>query len=321
MQMRRQTSSHHATTALHLPHTPHHRQAPFENDTTDADDVLSRVRCTVSRTSFDRALTIFSPEGRLYQVEYAFKAIAGSGHTTLAIRGEDATVVITQKKVSDKLLDPDSITHIYNITPNIGCVFTGRHGQSLLGGRARPPLGDATSPSTDQRTLLDRSPADARNQLQRALSEATQFRYKFGYEITPDMLAKRIANINQVYTQRAAMRPLGISMIIVGIDPELGPQIFKLDPAGYYVGFHATAAGQKQQEAINLLEKGYKKGWKLDKLDDVVELALSSLSTVLATDLKKGEVEIGVCGGEERRFRKLSTEEIDGYLQRLGEKD
>ncbi|KDE09079.1 proteasome subunit alpha type-6 [Microbotryum lychnidis-dioicae p1A1 Lamole] len=244
----------------------------------------------MSRTSFDRALTIFSPEGRLYQVEYAFKAITSSGHTTLAIRGEDATVVITQKKVPDKLLDPDSITHIYNVTPNIGCVFTGRH-------------------------------ADARNQLQRALSEATQFRYKFGYEITPDLLAKRIANINQVYTQRAAMRPLGISMIIVGIDPELGPQIFKLDPAGYYVGFHATAAGQKQQEAINLLEKGYKKGWKLAKLDDVVELALTSLSTVLATDLKKGEVEIGVCGGEERRFRKLSTEQIDGYLQRLGEKD
>lgn len=135
-------------------------------------------------------------------------------------------------------------------------------------------------------------------------------------------------------------------MIIVGIDRELGPQIFKLDPAGYYVGFHATASGQKQTEAINLLEKGYKKGWKLEKLEDVVELALSSLSTVLATDLKAGEVEVGVASKEETRFRKvslrrgarikraslishftlslcaqLSTAEIDEYLQRLGEKD
>jgi 20S proteasome subunit alpha 1 len=95
-------------------------------------------------------------------------------------------------------------------------------------------------------------------------------------------------------------------MILTGVDPELGPQIFKLDPAGYYVGFHATASGQKQQEAINLLEKGYKKGWKLTTLEDVVELALTSLSTVLATDLKAGEVEVGVTSAAEKRFRKVS---------------
>ncbi|BGP15115.1 Proteasome subunit YC7alpha/Y8 (protease yscE subunit 7) [Rhodosporidiobolus nylandii] len=263
-------------------------------------------RAGLSRSSYDRTLTVFSPEGRLYQVEYAFKAITGSGHTSLAIRGPECSVVITQKKVppalmhlgnvvvQDKLLDPESITHVFNITPGIGCVMTGRT-------------------------------ADARSQVQRAISEASQFRYKYGYEITPDLLAKRIANINQVYTQRAAMRPLGISMIIIGVDPDLGPQIFKLDPAGYYVGFHATAAGQKQQEATNLLEKGFKKGFKFESKEDVVEVALSTLSTVLATDLKAGEVEIGIAetGKVEGRstFRKLSTQEIDEHLQRLGEKD
>lgn len=244
----------------------------------------------MSRSSYDRMLTVFSPEGRLYQVEYAFKAITSAGHTTLAIRGKDSCVVITQKKVPDKLLDPNSISHIFNITPTIGCIMTGRI-------------------------------ADARSQVQRAQSEAASFRYKYGYEITPDMLAKRLANINQVYTQRAAMRPLGISMILVGIDPTLGPQVFKLDPAGYFVGFHATAAGSKQTEAMSLLEKGFKKGWKLDSVQEVVELALASLSTVLATDLKKGEVEIGIVSTGETKFRKLTVEEIDEYLQRLGEKD
>lgn len=96
-------------------------------------------------------------------------------------------------------------------------------------------------------------------------------------------------------------------MILTGIDTTTGPQIFKLDPAGYYVGFHATASGTKQTEAINLLEKSYKKGWKLTTLESVVELALSSLSTVLATDLKAGEVEVGVVGGGEKGFRKVST--------------
>lgn len=103
-------------------------------------------------------------------------------------------------------------------------------------------------------------------------------------------------------------------MILTGIDLELGPQIFKLDPAGYYVGFHATASGTKQQEAMNFLEKGYKKGWKLEKLDDVVELAIQSLSTVLATDLKAGEIEIGVVSKEDRRFRKVRFFDFSRHL-------
>ncbi|KAH8919474.1 proteasome subunit alpha type-6 [Atractiella rhizophila] len=243
-----------------------------------------------SRSSYDRYLTVFSPEGRLYQVEYAFKAISGSGQTAVAVRGEDSCVVITQKKVPDKLLDPDTVTHIFNLTPTIGCVMTG---------------------------LI----ADARSQVQRAQSEAAEFRYKYGYEITPDLLAKRLANINQVYTQRAAMRPLGISMILIGIDEERGPQCFKIDPAGYFVGFKATSSGAKQQESMNHLEKQIKKDVPLKTLENVVELAITTMATVLSTDFKKGEIELGIVTSKEPRFRKLTEDEIDGYLQRLGEKD
>ncbi|KAF8901699.1 nucleophile aminohydrolase [Gymnopilus junonius] len=253
----------------------------------------------MSRTSYDRYLTVFSPEGRLYQVEYAFKAISGSGHTAISVRGKDTSVVITQRKVPDKLLDASTVTHLFSITPTIGCVMTG---------------------------LI----ADARAQVARARAEAAEFRYKFGYEITPDALARRMANINQVYTQRAAMRPLGIAMIMIGIDPELGPQIFKLDPAGYFVGFHATAAGQKQQEAMNNLEKKWKKldnGKSLSR-DEVIEMAIEAMSTVHATDYKPGEIEIGIVSEspeEEQKvrgkWRVMGEAEIEKHLLAYAEKD
>jgi len=233
----------------------------------------------------------------LYQVEYAFKAISNSGQTSVAIRGKEASCVITQRKVPDKLLDPSTITHLFSITPTIGCVMTG---------------------------LV----ADARSQVMRAQAEAAEFRYKYGYEIEPELLARRLANINQVYTQRAAMRPLGISMILIGLDENSAPALFKLDPAGFYVGFKATSSGTKQTEATNYLEKVYKKGDDSDQLkalesgvEGTVELAISTLATVLATDLKASEIEIGVVSKMNPKFTRLTEDEIDAHLQRLAERD
>lgn len=119
--------------------------------------------------------------------------------------------------------------------------------------------------------------ADARSQVTRARQEAAEFRYKYGYEMPAHLLAKRVANINQVYTQHAAMRPLGVckcfllipAMILCSYDDEAGPQLFKCDPAGYYVGYTACAAGQKQQECFNFLEKKLKRRPELDFTETV----------------------------------------------------
>ena len=116
---------------------------------------------------------------------------------------------------------------MFAITPLIGCVSTGLH-------------------------------SDARAQVTRSRMEAAQFRYKNGYDIPLASLAKRVADVGQVYTQHAFMRALGVVSIFAAVDDEDGPQLFKVDPAGHYLGFRACAAGSKEQEANNFLEKRVK---------------------------------------------------------------
>ncbi|TIA92597.1 hypothetical protein E3P89_00818 [Wallemia ichthyophaga] len=212
----------------------------------------------MSRSSYDRFLTVFSPEGRIYQLEYAFKAISGSNQTAVGVRGDEASVVITQKRVPDKLLDASTVTHLFSLTPTIGCVMTG---------------------------------------------------------IVPDARS-------QVHTQRAGMRPLGIAMMIVGHDDELDqPQLFKVDPAGYFVGFKATSAGTKQTEAINFLEKKFKVENITLGYEQSLELAVETLSSVLSTDLKPSEIEIGVVSKHDKVFRTLGEDQVEDILQKIADKD
>lgn len=123
--------------------------------------------------------------------EYAFKAITAANITSVGVKGKHCAVVLSQKKVpvsnstrtwrihvaltslQDKLIDPSSVSHIFKLSPSVGCVMTG-------------------------------SIADARASASRAISEAGEFMYKNGYEMPCDVLAKRLANINQVYTQRVS---------------------------------------------------------------------------------------------------------------------
>ena len=124
----------------------------------------------------------------------------------------------------------------------------------------------------------------------------------------------------QVYTQHAYMRPLGVSAILVAIDEERGPQLFKTDPAGYFVGYHATAAGSKDTEACNHLEKKIKAGSALGTAE-TVRAAIGALQSVLAEDFKASEVEVGIVTTANPAFRLLSEAEIDEHLVAISERD
>lgn len=164
--------------------------------------------------------------------------------------------------------------------------------------------------------------ADARAQVARARQEATDFRYKMGYDIPCDLLAKRMAKINQVYTQHAAMRPLGVSMTLISYEADLGAQLYKCDPAGHYIGYRATASGLKGQEAMNFLEKRLKKtNANTLSLDETIETALSCLASVLSQDLKSDEIEVAIVTKDNPKFQRLTAEEMDHHLNLMVEKD
>ncbi|KRY37894.1 Proteasome subunit alpha type-6 [Trichinella spiralis] len=209
---------------------------------------------------FDRHITIFSPEGRLYQVEYAFKAINSVNLTAVALKGKDIACIACQKKVPDKLIDASTVTSLYKLTDTIGCAVIGKL-------------------------------PDSRMQVHRTRYEAGKWKYRYGYDITVDMLAKRVSDLNQLYTQNAEMRPLGCSMIIVGYDDEFGPQIYRTDPAGYTCGFRG------------------------------ISIALECLQTSLAAELRSGESEVCVVAQEHPRVRFLTNQEIEDHLNAIAEKD
>ena len=234
--------------------------------------------------SHEFQITVFSPEGKLHQIEYAFKAIKSSGLTSLSVRGKDCSVMISQKKVADLMIDPSTVTNIYTVTPGIGCMVTGRE-------------------------------ADGRAWMMRLRQEAFEYLQDNGSDIPVDVLAMKAADIAQLYTQKSGMRAYGVELTLCGFDRAKGPLLYKVDPAGHFVGYHACSSGTKDQEAQNQLEKFFReqKGFADKEMAEIVKIAIVSLQNTLGLDFKSTDVEIGIADNS-GVFKMLSSKDIEAHL-------
>ncbi len=229
---------------------------------------------------YDRAITIFSPEGELYQVRYAGEAVK-KGWSTVGIKCKEGVVLAAEKRKISPLIDLESVEKIYMIDEHI-----------------------AVAPSG----LL----ADARVLIEYARQEAQIHRLLYDEPIDVEYLTRRISDLKQIYTQHGGVRPFGAALIIGGVDRH-GPRLFQTDPGGIYFGYYATAVGSGASTILDFLEKNYRYDMTID---ECIKLAVSALSKVIDT-LEVDRVEIGVITVKERKFRKLTPEEIQKIIEEV----
>lgn len=230
---------------------------------------------------YDRAITIFSPDGRLFQVEYALEAVR-RGWTAIGIRCTNGVVLAVEKKRISPLIDPASMEKILKIDEHVGATFAGL--------------------SSDARILIERARQEA--QINRMLYDET---------IDVEVLTKKVSEVKQIYTQHAGVRPFGVALLIAGVD-RFGPKLFMTEPSGAYAGYYAVAIGAGSQTVTEFFEKNYQPDLKID---DAIMLALKALASVIEGSLDSTKVEMAILRTETGKFENLPPQQLMEYIEKL----
>jgi len=228
---------------------------------------------------YDRAITVFSPDGRLYQVEYAREAVK-RGTTAVGIKAKDGVVLIVDKRVSSKLLEASSIEKIFKIDEHIGVASSG-----LVG---------------DARALVDR-----------ARVECQINRVSYDEPIEVEALSKKLCDHMQSLTQYGGIRPYGTALLIAGVsDGEV--RLFETDPSGTLLEYKATGIGIGRPAAMKVFEEEYnpETGMK-----EGILLGLKALHSATEGKFDVDQVEIGVIAKANPVFRKMSRQEVATYVE------
>ncbi|MCL4326299.1 MAG: archaeal proteasome endopeptidase complex subunit alpha [Candidatus Thermoplasmatota archaeon] len=231
--------------------------------------------------AYDRAITVFSPDGRLFQVEYAREAVR-RGSSTAGIIFKDGVILVAEKRTSSKLADARFIEKLSEIDTHVGCATAG-----LM---------------ADARVLVDYA---------RTASQVNKISYN--EKIPIDVLIKKICDYEQQYTQYGGVRPFGTSLIVGGVDDE-GPHVFETDPSGSYSAYRATSIGGNRAAVMEFFEEKYRDGMSLD---DAIMLGLEGITKASDDSQALLNVEIAIIE-KDHPYRELSKDEVEKYINKKG---
>jgi len=227
---------------------------------------------------YDRTSTMFSPDGRLLQVEYAKKTVK-QGSTTIGMVCKDGVLLIADKRVTESLIVPASVEKVFQIDEHIGATASG-----IL---------------SDGRILIDR-----------ARLVAQQHRVTYDEPIDTLSLVKDICDIKQQFTQFGGARPFGVSLLFAGVNSD--PELFLTDPTGIYFQYKATAIGEAENEIKDILNKEYKESISLE---EGTALAVKALKKVLGKEFDIKRVDGAYIKTSEKQFKRMDLKYLQRLVK------
>ena len=228
---------------------------------------------------YDRAITMFSPDGRLLQVEYAKKTVK-LGNTAIGMVCSDGVLLVADKRIVDKLVVLETIEKIFQIDDHM--------------------ISTASGIISDARVLVERAQLKAQQ-------------HKVTYDSPIDVLSivKDICNLKQMCTQSGGLRPFGVSLLVAGIDNNK-PVLFETDPTGIYNQYLATSIGEGEMEVKEMLYKQYKETMTIN---DGLKMCVQILKKVLNNDFKAERIDASIVRTSKQVMEKISPEEIKKILK------
>lgn len=229
------------------------------------------------QAGYDRAITVFSPDGRLFQVQYAREAVK-RGATAVGVKCKEGVVLAVEKRVTSKLIEPESYEKIFQIDDHIAAASSG---------------------------II----ADARVLVDRARLEAQIYRLTYGEPVPLTVLVKKICDLKQMHTQYGGVRPFGAALLMAGVNEK--PELFETDPSGAYFEWKAVAIGSGRNTAMAIFEEKYREDMTLA---DAIKLAVLALAKTMEEPSPES-IEVAVITVEEKKFKKISKEKVAKCLE------
>eukprot|EP01006_Ploeotia_vitrea_P031646 TRINITY_DN63975_c0_g1_i1.p1 TRINITY_DN63975_c0_g1~~TRINITY_DN63975_c0_g1_i1.p1 ORF type:complete len:254 (-),score=36.83 TRINITY_DN63975_c0_g1_i1:255-980(-) len=238
-----------------------------------------------SRSEYDRGVNTFSPEGRIFQIEYAIEAIK-LGTTAIGIQTFEGVVLAAERRISSPLLEPSSMNKIVELDNHIGAAMSGL--------------------TADARTLVERARVETQN-----------FRFTYNEPMRVETCTLSVCDLSLGFGEggkKAMMsRPFGVSLLIAGVD-ESGPSLWHTDPSGTFFRYEAKAIGGASEGAQTILQEQYHKSMTLEEASN---LCVSILKQVMEEKINTVNIEVATVSKKDGKFRMMSEDEIDAIIKKL----